>query len=140
MFIDASVVVSVVNREPDFEKLVASLQADAGPYFISPMVRFESMTAIARTTRSGLKRSADDSEFTRAAESFAAFVSEIGAVEISITPEIGVAAVAAIARYGKGCGHPARLNLGDCFSYACAKTLGVPLLYKGDDFAKTDLA
>lgn len=43
-------------------------------------------------------------------------------------------------RFGKGSGHPARLNLGDCFSYACARRDGVPLLYKGDDFWKTDLA
>jgi ribonuclease VapC len=43
-------------------------------------------------------------------------------------------------RYGKGTGHPARLNLGDCVSYAMAKKAGVPLLYKGNDFAQTDLA
>ena len=42
-------------------------------------------------------------------------------------------------RYGKGLGHPAQLNFGDCFSYALAKSLDVPLLYKGDDFAKTDI-
>ncbi len=43
-------------------------------------------------------------------------------------------------RYGKGLGHPARLNMGDCFSYALAKKSGDPLLYKGDDFSHTDLA
>jgi ribonuclease VapC len=42
-------------------------------------------------------------------------------------------------RYGKGTGHPAKLNLGDCFSYAFAKRLGIPLLFKGDDFSKTDI-
>ena len=45
-----------------------------------------------------------------------------------------------IARFGKGSGHPAQLNLGDCFAYAMAKQHGVPLLYKGDDFSQTDLA
>ncbi len=45
----------------------------------------------------------------------------------------------AFVRYGKGSGHPARLNLGDCFSYALAKKGGVPLLYKGNDFTQTDL-
>lgn len=48
-------------------------------------------------------------------------------------------AVKVFADYGKGRGHPAQLNLADCFSYACAKALGVPLLYKGKDFARTDL-
>jgi ribonuclease VapC len=47
---------------------------------------------------------------------------------------------AAFARFGKGTGHAAQLNFGDCFSYALAKTRNLPLLYKGDDFARTDIA
>lgn len=46
---------------------------------------------------------------------------------------------AAFVAYGKGTGHPARLNFGDLFSYALAKSRGVPLLYKGDDFVHTDI-
>jgi ribonuclease VapC len=42
--------------------------------------------------------------------------------------------------FGKGQGHPAQLNFGDCMSYAVAKAHGVPLLFKGDDFSKTDIA
>lgn len=41
--------------------------------------------------------------------------------------------------YGKSSGHPARLNLGDCFAYALAKDVGEPLLYKGEDFVHTDV-
>jgi ribonuclease VapC len=41
--------------------------------------------------------------------------------------------------YGKGSGHPARLNFGDCFAFALAKETGMPLLYKGDDFSKTEI-
>ena len=61
---------------------------------------------------------------------------------------IGIEAVTAdhaqIARraylgYGKESGHPARLNFGDCFAYALAKSTGEPLLFKGDDFAHTDI-
>jgi ribonuclease VapC len=47
---------------------------------------------------------------------------------------------AAFRRYGKGTGHGAGLNFGDCFSYALAKSLDVPLLFKGGDFSKTDIA
>jgi ribonuclease VapC len=47
---------------------------------------------------------------------------------------------AAFVAYGKGTGHPAGLNFGDLFSYALAKARGVPLLFKGDDFARTDIA
>ncbi len=43
-------------------------------------------------------------------------------------------------QYGKGRGHPAQLNFGDTFSYALAKAQGLPLLFKGDDFARTDIA
>ncbi|WP_347379669.1 type II toxin-antitoxin system VapC family toxin [Methylobacterium sp. Leaf466] len=45
----------------------------------------------------------------------------------------------AFARYGKG-RHPAGLNFGDCFSYALAQALGAPLLFKGNDFSRTDIA
>ena len=48
-------------------------------------------------------------------------------------------AAAAFDRYGKGRGHPAQLNFGDCMAYAVAKARDVPLLYKGDDFAQTDV-
>jgi ribonuclease VapC len=48
-------------------------------------------------------------------------------------------ALDAARRYGRGTGHPARLNFGDCFSYACAKSAGVPLLFVGADFAQTDI-
>ena len=46
----------------------------------------------------------------------------------------------AFERYGRGSGHPARLNFGDCLAYAAAAASRAPLLYKGDDFARTDLA
>jgi ribonuclease VapC len=49
------------------------------------------------------------------------------------------AAAEARTRYGKGTGHPAQLNFGDCFSYALAKTRNLPLLFKGDDFSHTDI-
>ena len=49
------------------------------------------------------------------------------------------AAYAAFVAYGKGSGHPAGLNFGDVFSYALAKVRGLPLLYKGDHFAQTDI-
>ena len=41
--------------------------------------------------------------------------------------------------FGKGSGHPAKLNFGDCFAYALAKSFGEPLLFKGDDFSRTDV-
>lgn len=46
---------------------------------------------------------------------------------------------AAYQRFGRGSGHPARLNMGDCFAYALARDLGEPLLFKGEDFLRTDI-
>ena len=62
-------------------------------------------------------------------------------MEIDIMPvggEIGHLALKAFDRYGKG-RHPAALNFGDCFAYACAGQQGLPLLYKGEDFPQTDI-
>ena len=57
----------------------------------------------------------------------------------SVPPEVTRLALDAFERYGKG-HHPAGLNFGDCFSYALAALTGEPLLFKGEDFSKTDLA
>ena len=54
-------------------------------------------------------------------------------------PEAAAVAVQAFLSCGKGCGHPAQLNFGDCISYAMSKTEAMPLLFKGDDFGHTDV-
>ncbi|MCO5099902.1 MAG: type II toxin-antitoxin system VapC family toxin [Burkholderiaceae bacterium] len=59
---------------------------------------------------------------------------------VAATAQDADAAYDAFVVYGKGSGHPASLNFGDLFSYALARTRGVPLLFKGDDFAQTDVA
>lgn len=58
---------------------------------------------------------------------------------MDVTAEQAHIARAAYRDFGRGSGHPARLNFGDCFSYALAKVTGEPLLFKGDDFGHTDL-
>lgn len=66
-------------------------------------------------------------------------ISGLGLVLEPVTVAQAQLAREAYDRFGKG-RHPARLNLGDCFSYALAKATGEPLLFKGDDFALTDVA
>ncbi|MDR7221002.1 type II toxin-antitoxin system VapC family toxin [Aminobacter aminovorans] len=58
---------------------------------------------------------------------------------VAFDRDLADAAVAAHRRFGRGSGHPANLNFGDCFAYAVAKTRNVPLLFKGDDFIHTDI-
>lgn len=58
----------------------------------------------------------------------------------AVTPEQAATARSAHIRYGKGTGHAAGLNYGDCFSYALATTMNAPLLCKGNDFPSTDVS
>ena len=68
-----------------------------------------------------------------------AFLKETGAHSVEIDRAVGDLALEAHARFGKG-RHKAALNMGDFFSYACARSRGVALLCKGDDFRHTDIA
>ncbi len=58
---------------------------------------------------------------------------------VDFTPSMADAAARAFRTFGKGRGHPAQLNFGDCMAYAVAKVHGAPLLYKGYDFSQTDI-
>jgi len=130
MFVDASALAAILLGEPEAEDLAKALDA-AELRLASAIVVFETVAAIMRET--SLSRSAAEDKVR------AAFATADITV-VPITDEIGRAALDAFDRYGKGRGHPAQLNLGDCFAYGAARTLGVSLLYKGNDFAKTDLA
>jgi ribonuclease VapC len=67
------------------------------------------------------------------------FLDEIGAVVMPFDEHQARLADSAFLRYGKGQGHPARLNFGDCAVYALARALGEPLLFVGNDFSQTDI-
>ncbi len=67
------------------------------------------------------------------------FIDLYGVKVAPMTVEISKVAVEAALRYGRGSGHAARLNFGDCLSYAYAKYLDLPLLFVGDDFRHTDV-
>ncbi len=58
----------------------------------------------------------------------------------SVSARDAALAFDAYRRFGKGTGHPASLNFGDCFAYALAKGKGIDLLFKGDDFTRTDVS
>lgn len=140
MFVDASVLVAILNEEGVCEALSADLEAVPGPLRVSPLVRFETVLALSKASASRLGRRSDADTLEQARRTVDALFDGLGVTHIPITPEIGDAALRAAARYGKAVGHPAALTFGDCFACACAASLGAGLLYKGDDFARTDLA
>jgi len=130
MFLDASAIVSILTLEDDHRNLASRLDAAERP-ITSALAIYEAGLAVARKKRVVLESATEEIEN---------FLQRIEARVLPI--EFGTArlALAAQAAFGKSAGHPARLNMGDCFAYAMAKQHGVPLLYKGDDFAQTDLA
>lgn len=67
------------------------------------------------------------------------FLKKAGIEVVGVSAEVYDDVLLTYSRYGKGTGHPARLNFGDCFSYVTAKRLGGAQLCKGNDFSQTDL-
>jgi len=128
MFVDASAIVAILADEPDATVLSAKLDA-AGDAHTSAIVHYESVLGLARATKLPIAEATDIVE---------RFALSNALRNLAIDAIVAQAAVETFARYGKG-RHRAGLNLGDCFAYACAKSLGVPLLCKGDDFPHTDI-
>ena len=130
MFVDASALLAVLLTEIDGTRIADTMQ-DVPKLYTSPVALFE--------TTSGLM-SKKDLPRVVAEERVRSLLAAADIEVLPITAEIGHLAVDAFDRYGKGRGHPAQLNMGDCFAYACAKAHGLRLLYKGNDFSRTDLA
>ena len=124
--VDTSAVVAIVLREPERAAFRRAIRV-AGKAFISTVSVVEArMVIYGRLGHRGVAL-ADGLLQLRYFE-----VLSPGAADIE-------AAHAAFVVYGKGNGHPANLNFGDLFAYALAKVRGMPLLYKGNDFAQTDI-
>ena len=138
MFIDASAIVAILNGEPEGDALVSCIESASEPVMFSPLVRFEAIVSLARARTHRARPTAET--LARATAAVDLLLEEIEAAEAIVTPEIGRLAVDASARFGKVLGHPAALNLGDCFAYACARRHEQALLFIGGDISKTDLA
>jgi ribonuclease VapC len=128
MFLDASAIVAMMTNESDAASLSARLTI-ASSRATSAMALWEASVAYSRIFRI---------EPNAALREVEAYIRPFDVQVIGIEPTIAAAAVDAYQRFGKG-RHPAALNFGDCFAYACARQLDTPLLYKGDDFSQTDI-
>ncbi len=129
MFVDTSAIVAIICGESDAAELARRLAA-AERRFTSPVVRLEACMVLASRL---------DIAPSQANALFDEFLVEANLSVVAIDDKIGALAVACFETFGKG-RHSARLNLGDCLSYACAKANRTPLLFKGDDFSQTDMA
>ena len=122
--VDASALVAIADRETDAEVMLAALSGAASAV-ISPVNAAEAGFVL-------LGRGRFD-----AAEAFTAWRAALR-IDVWAGRVNEENVLEAFLRFGKG-RHPARLNLGDCFAYALARQLNAPLLYKGNDFALTDI-
>jgi len=124
---DTSAILAIAFAEPEREAFVAALER-AERTLVSSVTAVEARMVV--HARRGQRAVVLVDDLLRL--SFFEIVPP-GAAEMD-------AAYAAFVAFGKGNGHPAALNFGDVFSYALAKTRGLPLLFKGRDFAETDIA
>ena len=129
MFVDASAMVAILAGEEEDAALFRCLEAAHRP-ITSPLAIFEAASAICR--KKALSVDAAEAEVRGLLEQARIQV-------VAMTDAEAHGALAAYARYGKGSGHPAQLNMGDCFAYACAQAHDVPLLSIGNDFSQTDI-
>ncbi len=127
MVIDTSAVLAWLKNEPERERIVTSLEAHK-VCRISAVSLLETHIVVRAREHHSMP-----GKLQR-------FLDEIGAIVMPFDEQQARLADVAFQRYGKGRGHPAQLNLGDCAVYALAKALDEPLLFVGNDFAKTDIA
>jgi ribonuclease VapC len=129
MHVETSAVVGILMEEPEAKELLGRLNADDNR-ITSVVNAVEAALSIGRRIR----------DYPLAGRLVADFLDKADIGILPVPPDLYDDVVRAYSRYGKGTGHPAKLNIGDCFSYAFAKRSGHDLLYKGNDFSQTDLA
>lgn len=127
MIIDTSAIIAILRDEPEAMSCARAI-ADATERRVSAVNFVESAVVI------------DASRDPIATRRFDDFITEANIFIEPVTEIQAKIARDAYRDFGKGSGHPAKLNFGDCFAYALAKAIGEPLLFKGGDFSHTDIS
>src|SRR5579862_619767 len=127
MIIDSSALVAILREESEAAQFVA-IMLSREPVRISAAGYLETGIVIDGGRNPASSRRVDS------------FMADAGISVEPVTPEQARVARVAYQDFGKGSGHPAQLNFGDCFAYALARHKGEPLLFKGADFTHTGIA
>jgi ribonuclease VapC len=126
LIVDTSAIIAILRDEPDADRYARAL-AEASDPLISAGTYLEAAIVIDANRDPVLSGRFDD-------------LLAVAAVQVEpVTARHAEIARQGYRNFGKGSGHPAGLNFGDCFAYALSRTTGKPLLYKGLDFAQTDV-
>lgn len=128
MYVETSAIVAMLTGEPDASDLLTRLERSP-ERFTSVVSKVEAALAIGKAI----------GDFARSADLVDEFLGRLQIRTEAVSVDLYFEVMRAAATYGKGSGHPAKLNFGDCFSYAFAKQANAALLYKGNDFSQTDL-
>jgi ribonuclease VapC len=126
VIVDASAILAILFDEPERGAFQRAIADAAGDHVMSPVNYLEASIK------------ADDPRHPRKGVELDLLLSALSVTLAPVTLEQARLARSAYKRFGKR-NHSARLNLGDCFAYALAKARGEPLLFKGSDFAQTDI-
>ena len=126
MIVDSSAVVAILRSEPEQQEF-SRLISQAEVVRLSAANFLEASIVLEATTNRERRLVFDG------------FLHSAGVTIEPVTVEQAHLAREAYRDYGKGSGHPAGLNFGDCFAYALARATGEPLLFKGNDFSHTDV-
>jgi ribonuclease VapC len=126
MIIDTSAIIAILQVEDDYQEIGRMIIDCVGPRKMSASSYLEASIVVDRNASTDVAAQLD------------ILIAQMGIEIVPFTADQSRIARAAYARYGKGSGHPAQLNFGDCFAYALAKDSGEPLLFKGTDFSLTD--
>jgi len=126
LIVDTSALFAILRQEADADRYTAAL-AGNGEISMSAASYLEAAVVVDANGDPVLGGRFDD------------LLAAAGIEVVPFTPAQAELARQAYRNFGRGSGHPARLNLGDCFSYALARATGRPLLFKGDDFSQTDV-
>ena len=142
MFLDSSAIVAILAQEDDAGYLLARIELSEKPILYSSLSMFEAVISLARLTsisQFGDQAPTPPDLIDQAQEDVEQFLETIGASEMAVSGTLHRLAVEAARNFGRFVAHPARLNFGDCFAYACARQQRLPLLFKGNDFSRTDI-
>jgi ribonuclease VapC len=126
MVIDSSALMAILMNEPEREDFLGRIAAEPVRFFCTATYMECSMLMFSRKGGAGVN-------------AFDALVKRLDIELIATDADQAISARQAFIRFGKGI-HPAKLNMGDCFSYALAKQSGERLLFKGNDFGQTDIS
>ena len=125
LVLDTSAIMSILRQEDDAAAIAACIAGATG-VCISAVTRLEAFTVAMARGEIGSQKLAE-------------FLDHLLPQVIAFDEAQSSLAIIAVKTFGKG-HHPARLNFGDCCAYGLAKSMNLPLLYKGNDFAQTDIA